>query len=75
MTPVQDRNENISYVNADWVGLASLSHIRKGILGMGMVLISTGTSSFNLQQITVSEIFNHNRTRVNFLKNKYYSNY
>ncbi len=57
MTPVQDRNENISYVNADRVGLASLSQIRKGILSMGMVLISTGTSSFNLQQITVSEIF------------------
>jgi hypothetical protein len=32
---------------------ASLSQIRKGILGMGVVPISTGTSSFILQQITV----------------------
>jgi hypothetical protein len=51
--PVQDQNENISFVNVDWVVLASLSQIRKGILGMGMVLISAGTSSLILQQIKV----------------------
>jgi hypothetical protein len=51
--PDQDQNENISFVNADWVVLASLSQIRKGILGMGMVLISAGTSSLILQQIKV----------------------
>jgi hypothetical protein len=40
-------------VDADWVGLASLSQIKKGILGMGMVVITNGTSVFISQQITV----------------------
>jgi hypothetical protein len=61
---VQDQNENISFVDPDWVGSASFGQIGKGIIGMGMVLISTGTSSFILHQITVWGMINHNRPRV-----------